>query len=272
MQDGRYASPDMNVVCGHYGTLLKALAARTNRVSKEMVVAASKKAIGGPQPKAHVDFGAAVSSALSHCYRSALRATTGEKLPEEVKAIALCFKCPKLDRLREQLTDERLQALHEDTGREFARAEKQPSSCEEQLGSSVGTSSQSGLQKQTSTAEAWSPDPNNEDDIRKMYGMPLRTEEPRTLGRQPSCISVQSVQTVQSSRASGEETEELHQSTCFGILFSNLPRFVFVYLHRWRLIQNIFRTLVSIVGDALLWKKRDNSKTSCLTSGAFTTL
>jgi hypothetical protein len=193
--------------------------------------------------KALSDFGSAISSALSHCYRCASRAWNCEKLPEEVKAIALCFRCPKLWEKQEKMrADDNLQALGEDTG----SAEKLPSSSE---GPSVGTSSQSGLRRETPTAEAWSPDPNNTDDILKMYGMAPSTKGPRSLGRQPSCISVKSVQSVQSSRASSAEAEELYQSTCFGLLFSRLPRFVFCIspsleidsihfqdsgLHRWR--------------------------------------
>ena len=84
-EDRAYTSADMDVICGRYASLLKALAAVTPRVSSKMVTKASRN-LFSDTAKAHNDFGSAIASALSHCFRSGKMATTGEKLSEEVMA------------------------------------------------------------------------------------------------------------------------------------------------------------------------------------------
>ncbi len=125
-EERAYTSDDVLIICGKYNDFLKALASRTNRVSKAMVVLAAKKVFKGESEKAICDFAAAMATCLSHCFRAADKAITGERLQPEVRDIILKFKHPKLLELQCKLRGitEGTVAIEEDDSQKVAIEEK----------------------------------------------------------------------------------------------------------------------------------------------------
>ena len=194
-EERAYTSDDVLIICGKYNDFLKALASRTNRVSKAMVVLAAKKVFKGESEKAICDFAAAMATCLSHCFRAADKASTGERLQPEVRDIILKFKHPKLLELQCKLRGitEGTVAIEEDDSQKVAIEEKKtdanlPSPSAFGLPMNLARAGTIDLEGNSQQPQSRSPQAGNEDDIMKLYGLSQR----RSLKAESSCVSVQS--------------------------------------------------------------------------------
>ena len=90
LDDKAYQGDDYDCIVKSYNGFLCAVAGATSRLTSTMVRSAAKKVFAADD-KAARDFGDSMSGALSYCYSKGLKATSGKKLTDGVKAVVLSF-------------------------------------------------------------------------------------------------------------------------------------------------------------------------------------
>ena len=98
LSEKTYQDDDFEVVVQKYNGFLCAIAGSTTRANASMIRAAVKR-VFKPEEKVAKDFGDAMAGALSYCYSKGVKASTGKKLSDHVKAVILRF--PRTDQLEQ---------------------------------------------------------------------------------------------------------------------------------------------------------------------------
>ena len=107
LNDKTYRDDDYEVIIQKYNGFLCAIAGSTTRVNSSLVRAAAKKVFKCDDKVAN-DFGNAMSEALSYCYSKGVKASTGKKLSDYVRAVILRFpRSGHLEQVQKSLTSPR---------------------------------------------------------------------------------------------------------------------------------------------------------------------
>ena len=88
---GQFLNEDVEVVITNYLPFLTACACQTTRLSSSVVAQAAVQVLGVSTAVSST-FGQPMSSALSYCYQKGLKATSGKRLSDGVRAIWLSFR------------------------------------------------------------------------------------------------------------------------------------------------------------------------------------